>query len=77
MSADITPKEARKHDDKLLTQLANKYRDRTGAHTVVQNEINRRANKWKTIHGWLDLLLKAWPIILIPIGVWLLSHLFG
>jgi hypothetical protein len=62
MWADITPEKARKCDDKLLTQPANQYRVGTGAHTVVQNEINR---------------LKAWPIILVPIGVWLLSNFFG
>lgn len=77
MSADITPDEARNCDDKLLTRLANQYRVGSGAHTVVQNEINRRANKWKTIHGWLALLLKAWPIILVPIGIWAYSKFFG
>ncbi len=77
MSADITPKEARKCDDKLLTQLANQYRLGSGVHTVVQNEINRRARKGKTLHGWLDLLVKAWPIILVPIGLWLLKQFFS
>lgn len=47
MSADITPAKARKHSDELLTQLANQYRPGTGAHTIILNEITRRAKKWK------------------------------
>lgn len=71
MSADITPAKARRYSDELLTQLANQYRPGTGAHTVIHNEIIRRANKWKSRHDWLALLLKAWPIILVPVAVWL------
>jgi len=71
MSVDITPKEARKYDHKLLTQLANQYRPGTGVHTVVLNEISRRANRGKSLREWLNLALRAWPIIFLPIVIWL------
>lgn len=43
MPADITPEQARSETIKNLIGMANLYRVGTGAHTVVINEINRRA----------------------------------
>lgn len=52
MSADITPSKARQATDELLTQLRNQYSSDSGAHLVVTNEINRRAEikkNWRKI----------------------------
>ena len=59
MSADITPEEARKATDELLTQLANMYRPGSGAHTVVINEINARAEHKKLVRRFLYVLAVA------------------
>lgn len=52
MSADITPKTARRETIENLVGMANQYRAGTGAHTVVVNEINRREDwrkKWRNL----------------------------
>ena len=49
MSTHITPEEARKASDEDLTLWANRYRLGTGAHTVAINEIQRRAERKKSI----------------------------
>ncbi|MDN3921185.1 hypothetical protein [Roseateles violae] len=47
MSANLTPEEARKASNEMLTQWANTYRSDSGVYRVVVNEIDRRAEVQK------------------------------
>lgn len=52
MPADITPVKARAESIENLVDMANLYRVGSGAHTVVMEEINRRAEirkNWRKV----------------------------
>jgi hypothetical protein len=59
MPADITPTQARSETIENLSWMANNYRSGTGAHIIVKNEINRRAEGEKHKRKLLFALLSA------------------
>jgi hypothetical protein len=72
MSADITPEKARLETIENLADMANLYRVGTGAHTVVIEEINRRAEVRK---NWRKVTI---TVLLGSIGLlfwWLRTYL--
>lgn len=72
MSADITPDQARSETIENLIRMANMYRVGTGAHTVVSNEINRRAEVKKNFSKVRFAVLTAFCTGLIGLIFWLL-----
>lgn len=72
MSADITPKQALSETIENLIHMANMYRVGTGAHTVVSNEINRRAETKKSFSKILFAILTAVCTGIIGLIFWLL-----
>jgi uncharacterized membrane protein YdcZ (DUF606 family) len=72
MSADITPEQARSETIENLIHMANMYRAGTGAHTVVSNEINRRAESKKNFSKVLFAMLTAFCTGIIGLIFWLL-----
>jgi len=71
MSANLTPKEARKASDEMLTQWANMYRIDSGVHRVVMNEINRRAEIGR---NWRRVGISAIVILLGLVSWWLKKY---
>ena len=68
----ITPAEAKLASDADLTLWANRYRVNSGAHTVVQHEIERRASRRKNT----TKVLVAIFVGAIGLAFYLLRHLF-
>ena len=72
MPADITPEQARSETVENLIGMANLYKVGSGAHTIVNNEINRR----EEIKKKKRKLLYAFCAGLIGLLFWWLRALF-
>lgn len=72
MSADITPEQARSETIEKLIRMANMYRIGIGAHIIVSNEINRRAEIKKSFSKILFAILTAFCTGIIGLIFWLL-----
>jgi hypothetical protein len=73
MPADITPKQARSETIENLVAMANLYRVGSGAHTVVTNEIQRRAEAQR----FLRKIFLAFILGAIGFVFWLLRTFFS
>ena len=70
MPADITPDQAPSETIENLIGMANLYRVGTGAHTVVSNEINRRAEIKNSFRKILIAILTAFCSGIIGLIFW-------
>jgi len=70
MPADITPDQARSETIENLIGMANLYRVGTGAHTVVSNEINRRAEIKNSFRKILIAILTTFCSGIIGLIFW-------
>ncbi len=72
MPADITPEKARSETIENLIGMANLYRIGTGAHTVVIEEINRRA---EVRRNWRKIAIAVFLGIIGLLFWWLRTYL--